>query len=294
MTKNVWKKAATVVLGASLVGGVVVEIPSALTTTQAQASTQIPYAQYQSDIRGVESAVDKATVDVQSDVTSELPDPNDEDAYAQSGSFDNYLNSLEFAVSGDTDNKEQAIENLSALVATYNVFKSRLTAGEQNQLESMASKINNEIVAADSDVDYRYDISQNLSAYVDALDSAVLNYGNNYDGVASEPKAVSQQVPAQKAPTPKTSTKKSYISKLSVKKSSKKYVKVTGSAKLYKSAKYARVHTYKGNKYTKLSSKHNFSKKVYAPKAKTVKVTVGNYSHGHFSSVTSTKTAHLK
>lgn len=288
MTRSVWEKAATVVLGASLVGGVFTQIPNALTTTQAQASTQISYAQYQSDISGVKGALGKASTDVQSDVTDDFPDPNDKQAYEEGGSFDDYLNYLSGAVDGDTNTKEQASENLSALVATYNVFKSRLTSGEQSQLDSMGSKINGEIAVSTVDDGY-YDISQDLSGYADALDSAVLNYGNNFDGVASKPKTYVRKTTTRKAPT-----KKSYISKLSVKKVSKKYVKVTGSAKLYKSAKYVRVNTYKGNKYAKLSSKHNFSKSVYAPKAKTVKVTVGNYSHGHFSSVTSTKTVHVK
>jgi len=286
MTKNVWKKAATVVLGATLVGGVFVEIPNAVTTTQAQASSEIPYSQYQSDISGVKGALGKASTDVQGDVTNDFPDPNDQDAYLENGSFDVYLNNLGFDIELDTDTKEQAIENLSALVATYNVFKNRLSVGEQSQLESMANKINGEIANYDGII---ADITVNLEGYADALDSAVLNYGNNFGGVASKPKTVTRKITTRKAPA-----KKSYISKLSVKKVSKKYVKVTGSAKLYKSAKYVRVNTYKGNKYAKLSSKHNFSKSVYAPKAKTVKVTVGNYSHGHFSSVTSTKTVHVK
>ncbi|GAX05042.1 hypothetical protein IWT25_00345 [Secundilactobacillus pentosiphilus] len=276
MMKSVWKKAATVVLGASLVGGVLVEVPNALTTTQAQASVKISYSQYQSDISGIKGALGKAPTGTQSYVADALPKPNDKEAYQPMGSFDYYLGNLASAAQSNTDTKEQAAENLSALVATYNVFKNRLTSGEQSQLESMANKINGEIATSNVATGY-WDIGNDLSGFGTTLQSAVLNYGNNYDGVGSKP-------------TKKTS----YISKLSVKKASKKYVKVTGSAKLYKSAKYARVHTYKGNKYTKLSSKHTFSKSVYAPKAKTVKVTVGNYSHGHFSSVTSTKTVHVK
>ena len=275
MTKKGWKRAVTVILGATLVGGIIVETPNAVTTTQAQASKKIPYAQYQSDINGIKAALGKASTDVQSNVTGDFPDPNDKDAYMQNGSFDNYLGNLSAAVDYNTDTKEQASENLSALVATYNVFRNRLTSGEQSQLESMANKINGEIAVSTVDNGYG-DISDNLSGYADALNSAVLDYGNNYDSVANRPKA-----------------KKSYISKLSVKKSSKKNVKVTGIARLYRSANYARINTYKGNKYAKLSG-HNFSKTVYAPKAKTVKVTVGHYSHGHFTSVTKTKTAHIK
>lgn len=96
-------------------------------------------------------------------------------------------------------------------------------------------------------------------------------------------------------PVPYKATPKSYISKLTVKKTaSKKYVKVSGTAKLHVSANYAQIHTYKGYTYAKLSSKHNFSKTIHAPKAKTVKVNVGYYSYGNFVSITSTKTTHLK
>ena len=80
MTKNVWKKAATVVLGASLVGGVFLEAPNALTTTQAQASSKIPYSQFQSDLSGLKSALSKASTSVQSNAAGSIP-TNTEYAY---------------------------------------------------------------------------------------------------------------------------------------------------------------------------------------------------------------------
>ncbi|WP_054656245.1 hypothetical protein [Secundilactobacillus silagei] len=70
-----------------MVGGIIVETPNAVTTTQAQASKKIPYAQYQSDINGIKAALGKASTDVQSNVTGDFPDPNDKDAYMQNGSL---------------------------------------------------------------------------------------------------------------------------------------------------------------------------------------------------------------
>ena len=277
MSKKFGKKAATVVLGAALLGGVFVTAPSSLTTTTAQASAKISYAQYMSDINGIKGAMAKASTDVQSYVADDYPNPTDTDAYGRSGSMDYYLGNLGSAVEWHSDTKERASDNLSAVVATYNVFKNRLSTGAQSQLESMAGKISSEISTSNVDDGYD-DIENNLEGYVSALQSAVLDYGNNYDGVAAKPKAP-----------------KSYISKLSAKKTaSKKYVKVTGTAKLYKSANYAHIKTYKGYRYAKLSSKKTFSKTIYAPKAKSVRVTVGHYANGHFTAVTSAKTAHVK
>ncbi|MFC6253306.1 hypothetical protein ACFP1H_01645 [Secundilactobacillus hailunensis] len=290
MTQNIWRKTATVILGATLVGGVFVEIPNAVTTTQAQAATKISYSTYTSDLSGLKAALGKASPVVQGEMASSLKiDPNM--AYTDSGigSFGTYLSNLGASMFNSVTNNDEDAKafqaDLNALVASYNVFKSRLSNGSQSQLESLKTGIQSQIKSYNLDV-YVWGqvdtLATSLSGYADALDNAMVDdYGSNYHGVTAEPKA-------------KASTKKSYISKLSIKKYSNKNVKVTGTAKLYKSANYARINTYKGNKYTKLSSKHNFSKTVYAPKAKTVKVTVGHYSHGHFTSVTSTKTVHIK
>lgn len=275
MSKKFGKTAVTAMLGASLLGGVFVEVPNALTTTRAEASAKISYSQYQSDINGIKAALANASTGVQSYVADSFPNLNDKEAYMQYHGFNQYFDELE-EVWEYTGTKEQAKDNLNCVVATYNVFKSRLTSGEQSQLESMAANISGEIVA--SNVDDGYDaIGSHLSGYVEALSDAVLNYGNNYDGVAAKPKA------------PKSS-----ISSLSAKKTSKKYVKVSGTAKLHKSANYAHIKTYKGYRYAKLNSKHGFSKTIYAPKAKTVKVNVGHYANGHYKAVTSTKTVHVK
>lgn len=282
MSKKFGKTAAAVMLGTTLLGGVFVEVSSALTTTQAQAATKIPYSTYMSDLSGIKAALAKASSETQADVADELPSAQDyQHAYETYGDFDDYLNynGLNVAVQDNTYSKATAQANLDCIVATYKVFKNRLSTGAQSQLDSLGTKIQQEINASSGSDDFN-DIADEEDGYVDSLDSALVDYGGNYDGVAAKPKAA---------------VKKSTITKLSAKKTaSKKYVKVTGTAKLYKSANYAHIKTYKGYRYAKLSKKHTFSKTIYAPKAKTVRVSVGHYAGGHFKAVTASKTVHVK
>lgn len=283
MSKGFGKKAVTVMLGATLLGGVFVTVPSELTTTQAQAqaATRIPYSTYMKDINGIRAALGKAGSDAQSSVSNVMPDFANQYAYTENnwGSMLNYLGYLSDAVRYHSDTKATASANYDCIVATYKVFKSRLTAGAQSQLESLASNIKQEIDASDGSTDFD-DIASHEDGYVDLLQSAVHEYGGNYDKIADKPKATA---------------KKSTITKLAAKKTaSKKYVKITGTAKLYKKANYAHIKTYKGYRYAKLSSKHTFSKTIYAPKAKTVKATVGYYANGHYTAVTAAKTARVK
>lgn len=281
MLKKVGKSAIMVMVGTSLLGGIFVEAPNALSTTQAQAAAKIPNSTYVRDLSGIKAALGKASSDVQAGVASSLPSAK-EYRYAYTSwnwpSFHDYLDNLASSIEGHTNTKATARANYDCMVATYNIFKKRLSSGAQSQLEALANNLNQEINATNGSSDF-YDIADQEEGYVHALEAAVLDYGGNYDGVAGS----------------KSSAKHSYISKLSVKKTgSKKYVKVTGTAKLYKSANYAHIHTYKGYRYVKLSSKHTFSKTIYAPKAKTITVNAGYYSHGHYKAVTSTKTAHVK
>ncbi|GAX04877.1 hypothetical protein IWT25_00171 [Secundilactobacillus pentosiphilus] len=173
-------------------------------------------------------------------------------------------------------------QDYAGLMIVYNGFKDRFSSTDQAVLAQDIKDINS---AKNSE-----DKAEKASAFGNDLGSAVDNYGATVTKIES----ASAAAPKPAAPKPaakKTVTKKSYVSKLTAKKtSSKKYVKITGTVKLYKSAKYAYISTYKGHVHVKLNSKHQFSKTVYAPKAKHVKVKAGSYSHGHFKAVTSYKT----
>ncbi|HBF74920.1 MAG TPA: hypothetical protein DDW71_06655 [Lactobacillus sp.] len=284
MDKKVWKRVATVVLSASLVGGVFVEVPNALTTTQAQASTTRSYSQFKTDLSALKKAVSLGNSGLKKSLNSTYfsnmeKNPLKSYDWNASPAFAAAVQTMMNQLQNDLDSNGRPTSafkaDFAAVTAFYNYLLPQLPREDQDSLSYDYRSIENAI---------------NTGKYYDhgIRDSIENNFGPAfYQGVTDITPSKITGMPA--------STKKSYISKLSVKKtSSKKYVKTTGSAKLYKSAKYVRVHTYKGNGYAKLSSKHNFSKTVYAPKAKTVKVTVGNYSHGHFTSVTSTKTVHIK
>jgi len=271
LTKTILKRAVAIILGASLASTAILEIPS-VTTTQAQAASKIPYSQYQSDLNGVNNALKIASAYVRGNVIKDLPtDP--QAAYTDisfpDDSFYGYFNDFGSYAAADTDEQQ----SLNSFVASYKIFRSRLSHAYQIKLDSMISDVQD-------DIDNAYDVTEDFESLGATLGDAVADYSSHHDGVAKPVTA---------------NSKSSYISKLSVKRiSSKKYVKIVGTVKLYKSANYARIKTYKGTKYTKLSSKHTFSKTVYAPKAKTVQVTVGHYSHGHFTSVTSAKTVYVR
>ncbi|WP_203649311.1 hypothetical protein [Secundilactobacillus yichangensis] len=288
MSNNLKKGAITAMLSASILGGVFVAIPNPSTNTTAHAAAYIPYSQYASDVNGLKAALGKARPEIRSQVTSLLPSTH---SYKYKNAYTSeyygiyyYLGYLSADIGTDhAFTKAGVQDDYDCMVASYNVFRNRLPKSVQGKLESSAHQIQHEIDAHDGGgldyVDY-YDIFSHEADYLLTLRDAVSDYGGNYDGVASKPKAPSY---------------KSHISKLSATKTaSKKYVKVTGIAKLYKSANYANIKTYKGYRYVKLSSKHTFSKTIYAPKAKSVKVSVGYYSHDQYKPVTSTKTVYFK
>lgn len=161
-----------------------------------------------------------------------------------------------------TDTSEFA-QDWTGLTSYYNHFKPRFSKTEQSKLATLYETVLND----QSDARYKnaYNFGMELSRAIASLDS-------------------NGRLPGAK----------SSITKLTAKKTaSKKNVKVTGTAKLYKSANYAHIKTYKGYHYAKLSSKHTFSKIIYAPKAKTVKATVGHYSNGRYTAVTSVKVVNV-
>lgn len=165
------------------------------------------------------------------------------------------------AVKSDTSDYAKDWAGLTTL---YNHFKTRFSKNEQRKLATLYA------VALNGHSQSRYTNAYNFGMQ---LSHAIASLDSN------------GRLPVSK----------SAITKLSAKKTaSKKYVKVTGTVKLYKTANYAHIKTYKGYRYAKLTSKHTFSKTIYAPKAKSVKVTVGHYSNGHYAAVTSAKSVRVK
>lgn len=168
--------------------------------------------------------------------------------------------------------------DIKALKTTYGAFKNRFSAKDNNKLRRSLADVNNTEMSDDL-----ADRSEAGKSFATDLQNALDDYGKT---VVKVGKYTSKK---------QSSAKHSSIIKLAAKKSrNHKTVKVTGQAKVYKKANYAQIKLYKGTYYSKLSKKETFSKSVSAPKAKTVKVSAGYYSHGHFTRVTSSKTVHVK
>lgn len=305
MSKNFGKKAVTVVLSAALLGGVFVSVPNAVTTTVAHADDQkvvISYDQFLNDVEALKSAVNQATPQVQAALNSSYFNKltkNPKSAYGENSpsfvaAIKTIANDAEKNLNQDDKTTAAADQDIAALTVLYNQFNARVSADHQDDLgnnyqDLLSSQRDNESID--------WELSDFSGSFEWVFDDLV---PNDITGIPSTNNGVTKSSSGQN-PTPVSKTQnvtkhvsKSKITMLSAKKSSKKYVKVTGKATLHKKANYARIHTYKGYRYAKLSSKHTFSKKIYAPKAKSVKAAVGYYSHGHFSAVTSSKTVHVK
>lgn len=305
--KKTWiNRAAMVMVGGTLFGAVATVLPSGTTGTSvtAHASVTVSQDMFTGDMAALTSAVNMASHDVQAEMGAsyfaELQNKPDYRFESLTPSFgdaiNNFRRGVEYAYAYD-DNFDSYLESSFApdwagLTTLYNHFKGRLASSEQAQLASMY----NAVVNTSDPVEK----TDNAADFGNELRDAVEVWGKDatvakpvYTSTTTTKPATTTQTTTKT--TTKKATKKSYINKLSAKKThSKKYVKVTGSAKLYKSANYAHIKTYKGYRYAKLSKKHNFSKTIYAPKAKTVKVIVGHYAHGHFTAVTSAKSVHVK
>ncbi|GAA3601995.1 hypothetical protein [Secundilactobacillus similis] len=282
MIKGTWTKATAVMLGTVLMGTAIVPAinqPMTAGTASVQAAER---TSNKADFEAVKKALSESSTTTQNyiakrvnyegngTITSSYALPND-----STGSMPYVINSIAYSSvynaplndSGGVVLGSDFEQDWAAVTDLYHYFAPRFSSEDQAQLADMYAQVQNKTIQ-----EGKTDAVQHFGL---TLSTDVFEYG-----------AIVYHTPA---------TTKSTISKLSAKKTaSKKYVKVTGTAKLTKSANYARIKTYKGYRYAKLSSKHTFSKTIYAPKAKTVKVTVGHYANGHYTAVTGTKTVRVK
>lgn len=296
MSKGFGKKSVTVMLSAALLGGVFVTVPNAINTTEVHADqkTSISYTQFLEDVAAMRAAVKQATPKVQNQLDSAYFNKlmnNPKKAYGTSSpsfmaAFQTIIDDAENTLDSEDEATSATNQDLNAITAVYDHFISRFTADDQDEITEGSWYIGYQDLM--SDAHSGLDLSEDLDEFGTNFRN-IFNSDISTNKITGIPASVAQ-VSSKKS----TSTKKSTISKLSARKVSKKYVKVTGHATLHKKANYAHIKTYKGYRYAKLSNKGNFSKKIYAPKAKTVKVNAGYYSHGHFSAVTAAKTVHVK
>lgn len=281
MTFKLTNKTTTLLLSSALLGGVIISSSPAL-TTEVQAynleDAPISYQTFKTDENAVKKAVKNASPAVRQQINADFfkrmeQNPVNAYGYAISPYFSQIMQSMASHAISELGHNGQVTsafkQDYNAMIAVYDQFKNRLDPLFQNVVNEYIDDANHQI----SSNKVKSETINDIYGYFDQY------FGKNIR-------------PTKITGVPKV---KSSITKLAARKTaSKKYVKVTGSAKLSKSANYAHIKTYKGYRYAKLSSKHNFNKTIYAPKAKTVKVTVGHYSNGHYTAVTATKTVHIK
>ncbi|WP_203650714.1 hypothetical protein [Secundilactobacillus yichangensis] len=294
MTIKLGKKKVIMMLGISLLGGVAASLPTVSSPVVAHADS-VTYSQFTNDIAATKAAINLGSSKLKSKINNNyfnrmMKDPDD--AYTSDApySFEAIVTTLMNQMSDEYDksgvNSSDYQSDLAAARALSSHFVPLFDSESQNDLEDPMNAWANPKGSNYIDGDLAF------SNFSDAFGLALEFYGADQmgiDHVSGKPKTTPKVITKSNK-----KTKKSYISSLSVKRmTSKKNIKVVGTAKLYKKANYAHIKTYKGYKYAKLGSKHSFKKTIYAPKSTTVKVVVGNYSHGHFTPVTSTKTAHV-
>lgn len=286
MIKEKWAKVVAAVLGMALVGTcVITAVNSNLIDGVVVNASAATTSSYKDDFNEVNKAYYATSTPTQNDISHWVNYNGDGKIYSTYNQFDdpNGVGSMPGVINRigwasmyyapvDENNKivlgSDFDKDWAALTDLYHYFSPRFSSEDQATLANLYQAANDSTIAT-------------------GKKDAVIQFGQTLSN------DVSQYGPI--ITTVKTKSSKSTISKLNVKKTaSKKYVKVTGTAKLAKKANYARIKTYKGYRYAKLNSKHQFNKTIYAPKAKTVKVVVGNYVSGHFKAVTATKTVHVK
>ncbi|WP_125583900.1 hypothetical protein [Levilactobacillus cerevisiae] len=281
MNLNWTKKTATILLSSTLLGGVLLPaIPTFTTQVQADSLDEAPvsYQTFKNDEGVVKAAVKKANPAVQRQINAAFfkrmeADPVNAYGRAVTPYFSQVMQALESDAVSNIGSHGQVTsafkQDYTAMIAVYNQFKSRLEPMYQDSLSDEVEEANQAVNANKVDSGTIEDVA---------------DYFIEYFQMDLRPDTVTG-MPAVKSRLTKLTAKKT---------SSKKNVKVTGTAKLGKKANYAQIKTSKGTSYAKLSRTHHFSKKIYAPKVKKVTVAVGYYAHGQFSRVTNTKTVSVK
>lgn len=256
-----------------------------------QASTRyIPFSQFDNDYSEMISVaaetnpdtnLDSHFINVSCDAISKNPSIayTNEDTGFGSLLFDIGMD-LQDAQPSPKDASDHAFEqDLTALKDANDYLNPRFSQTEQTKLAHLWNDVNTEVAeysrnARIADYTGEENISANIAGrdYGVELSNALIEWGRNIKVGAFDVNA---------------------ITLAKAKKTSKNYIKVTGYTELYIPSKYAKIVTYRGTRYAKLKN-YAFSKLIYAPKAKHVKITVGNYSHSKFTAVTPTKTISVK
>jgi len=194
------------------------------------------------------------------------------DDYATAFAFatDEYRYLMSHDVAGDDDFRPADFEaDYNGLMSIYKNFRSRLSSSARDSLDNYKAK------SETSNMDDRISAAAQLA---DGLSTALRDYGQT----------VTKVQPAAKA---------NKVYGIDAKKSGK-YVIVFGKVthnRLTKSAlaktkklNRAQIKTYRGKKTVKINGQHKFKLKVYAPKAKTLKINAGGMNGSKYAAITKT------
>lgn len=283
MFKHFGIKSAVILLGATLLGGVIIATPNSVTTTEAQAQGYPvkPEKYFKSDIAKSKAAVALGSTRLKSKLNAKYFKEFNKyciDGYSnrRTPSFSDV--GWTIGIQGTTDVDKHATDvasikqDAAALSAYYKIFRGRMTKSNRSDGDRTMKLLNKDLAKA------RYDTSDKQSMLENDFQSMaeILGFG----GISNI----------------RAGIYRTYFTKLSVKRVSKNYIKVSGKFNEGEAVNYVRVKTAKGNKYIKVGDM-NFNKKVYAPNTKTVKVSLGlNASDGMgFEAIPkATKTVHVK
>jgi len=284
MNKFIVRTALTSVTALALFGGADILTNGSVSLGQtmvAQAKT-VSRKQFLSDTEALRKACLHGSKYMQGEVTLDTigqykADPLDayrSENHIESWSFANSISEYGYILNNEKDDDGNFLPadfeaDYKGVMSIYKHFRSRLSSSAQDSLDKYKAE------SETSNMDDRISATEQL---VDGLSTAVDDYGQTVTKVQSAAKA-------------------NKVYGIDAKKSGK-YVIVFGKvthnrltkAALAKTKKLnrAQIKTYRGKKTVKINGQHKFKLKVYAPKAKTLKINAGGLNGSKYAAITKT------
>ncbi|WP_367377216.1 hypothetical protein [Levilactobacillus cerevisiae] len=288
MNKFIVRTALTSVTALALFGGADLLTNGNVPLTQtvvAQAKT-VSRSQFLSDVEVIRKAALNGSSNMQDQVDLDTVSQYKSDplgAYTGNDyatSFAEAIGSYHYSLSNEEDDDGNFLPadfeaDYNGLTSIYKQFRSRLSSSAQDSLDNYQAK------SKTSNMDDRAAAAIQLA---DGLATAVSDYG----------RTVTKVQPVAKA---------NKVYGIDAKKSGKYVIifgKVTNNrltnAALAKTKNFnrAQITTYRGKKIVKINGQHKFKLKVYAPKAKTLKVNAGGMNGSKYASITKTVKASVR
>lgn len=283
-------KMTTVLVSSLLAVGSVVSVPAMSPITAEAKSKSISYHTFKGDLSALKSAVKYGSPQMKAKINSAFivkmtKDPLNSYYSSSKPSFGVAMQAMAKIANSHFNSDDrltsQSKADLVAINSLYKHFSGRFSVSHRNQLNEIYKDFQKTQASGDKSIRSQSKIELHNFASIFGSDMGSNVAVDHFTGF-----------PGTTVKKPVKTSKATRLTVGTTKLTNEKYVKVTGQIKNVKSAQkaanYARIQTNKGSSYAKLNSKHAFSKTVYAPKVKTIKVTIGHYSKGHFKVVMQT------